>query len=67
VARWRRFLAETVRAARPDAVADEIDDVVTTLVGISMATNQEVQLLGLASAGDRGRRAMHRITGVGEA
>ncbi|MEU3844121.1 TetR/AcrR family transcriptional regulator [Streptomyces sp. NPDC028635] len=61
VTRWRRFLAEQITTARdagdlaPDA---DTDDLVTTLSGLAMAANQEIQLLGDKGAAERARRLM---------
>lgn len=60
VTTWRDFLTSEVSAAQlgmqmPRQPAEEV---VTTLVGISMAINQEVQLLADPSAARRGAQAM---------
>jgi len=57
---WRSFLAAEITAARPDHSEDEIDVIVTTLVGISMAINQEAQLLADRDVEPRARTAMRR-------
>lgn len=61
VTQWRAFVVKTILAAHPDDPADA-QDTATTLIGISMATNQEVQLLGDRSAGPRAKRAMRKVT-----
>ncbi|MEU3772186.1 TetR/AcrR family transcriptional regulator [Streptomyces sp. NPDC032472] len=61
VARWRRFLREEVTAAQAAGdLAPELDadDLVSTLAGIAMAANQEIQLLGDDAAASRARRLM---------
>ncbi|MEU6867829.1 TetR family transcriptional regulator C-terminal domain-containing protein [Streptomyces sp. NPDC046876] len=61
VTRWRRFLREEVTAAQAagDLAADlDADDLVSTLAGIAMAANQEIQLLGDDGAASRARRLM---------
>jgi AcrR family transcriptional regulator len=61
VTRWRVFVVETILAAHPGDPEDA-QDTATVLIGISMAANQEVQLLGDPSAGPRAKRAMRRAT-----
>ncbi|GAA2286825.1 TetR/AcrR family transcriptional regulator [Nonomuraea roseoviolacea subsp. roseoviolacea] len=61
VTRWRAFLREQVvvaQGAGDIAASLDADDLVTTLTGIAMAANQEIQLLGDATAGARARRLM---------
>ncbi|MFT4261806.1 MAG: TetR/AcrR family transcriptional regulator [Nocardioides sp.] len=60
VGRWRRFLADQFRAAgRSDVEA--VDDAVA-LMGVAMALNQEIQLLGESgTALERGRRTMRAV------
>ncbi|MEU6669164.1 TetR family transcriptional regulator C-terminal domain-containing protein [Streptomyces sp. NPDC046727] len=61
VARWRHFLGEQIRAAQTagDLAADlDADDLVSTLTGVAMAANQEIQLLGDETAAPRARRLM---------
>ncbi|MEV0198553.1 TetR/AcrR family transcriptional regulator [Nonomuraea sp. NPDC050691] len=61
VARWRAFLREQVviaQAAGDIATTLDADDLVTTLTGIAMAANQEIQLLGDPAAPARARRLM---------
>jgi hypothetical protein len=58
VARWHDWLTSEVHAidqARPLASARQA---ATTLIGISMAANQEIQLLGDPEAGARAKAAM---------
>ncbi|ATL68368.1 TetR/AcrR family transcriptional regulator [Nocardia terpenica] len=50
--------AETATAQRPAA------EIASTLVGISMAVNQEIQLLADESAAERGRAAMRAAAGL---
>ena len=61
VLRWRGFLREQVTTAQAAGeLRRDVDpgDVVSTLNGIAMAANQEIQLLADADAGARGRRLM---------
>ncbi|MBL1086497.1 TetR/AcrR family transcriptional regulator [Streptomyces actinomycinicus] len=61
VTRWRRFLAEQITAAQDagDLAADlDPEDLVSTLTGVAMAANQEIQLLGDERAAARARRLM---------
>ncbi|WP_234974362.1 TetR family transcriptional regulator C-terminal domain-containing protein [Williamsia sterculiae] len=60
VKHWRAFLVDQFRAAgRSDVHA--VDDAVA-LIGIAMAMNQEVQLVGESDAAlERGRRMMRSI------
>jgi AcrR family transcriptional regulator len=58
VARWLAFLADEARAARPDSSPGLARDLASTLNGIAMSANQEIQLLADPSAGPRARRAM---------
>ncbi|MFB4308449.1 TetR/AcrR family transcriptional regulator [Actinomadura sp. GTD37] len=66
VASQRRALAAEVAAAQaglpgPHRPAEEV---ATTLVGLSMAANQEIQLLGDPSAPARARAAMRHAAGL---
>ncbi|MEW9556240.1 TetR/AcrR family transcriptional regulator [Nonomuraea sp. NPDC050783] len=61
VMRWRAFLREEIVAARAAgdlAPGRDPDDLVTTLTGIAMAANQEIQLLEDMAAAERARRLM---------
>ncbi|MFJ4953174.1 TetR/AcrR family transcriptional regulator [Streptomyces sp. NPDC088760] len=61
VTRWRRFLAEQITTARAAGdLAPDLDpeDLVSTLTGLAMAANQEIQLLGDEGAARRARRLM---------
>ncbi|MEU1662338.1 TetR family transcriptional regulator C-terminal domain-containing protein [Streptomyces sparsogenes] len=61
VTRWRRFLAEQITTAQADGdLAPDLDpeDLVSTLAGLAMAANQEIQLLGDERAAPRARRLM---------
>ncbi|WP_130343350.1 TetR/AcrR family transcriptional regulator [Herbihabitans rhizosphaerae] len=61
VTRWRSFLRDQVVAGRKAGdIPKEVDpdDAVHTLVGLSMAANQEIQLLGDQGAARRARRLM---------
>ncbi|MER6304643.1 TetR/AcrR family transcriptional regulator [Streptomyces sp. NPDC001739] len=61
VTRWRRFLAEQITAAQAAGdLAPDLDpeDLVSTLTGIAMAANQEIQLLSDERAASRARRLM---------
>lgn len=59
VARWLAFLTDEAHAARPDSSLGLARDLASTLNGIAMSANQEVQLLADPSAVARARRAMH--------
>ena len=59
VLRWLTFLTEQAQAARPDLPAEDARDLATTLNGIAMSANQEIQLLADPAAGPRARRIMH--------
>ncbi|MEU6562061.1 TetR/AcrR family transcriptional regulator [Nocardia nova] len=57
--------AEIVAAQAESAVPHPPpDELVTTVVGITMAVNQEIQLLGDRSAADRGRAALRAALGL---
>jgi len=58
VQRWLAFLTAEARAAAPGRPRDRARDLATTLYGIAMSANQEIQLLADPSAGPRARRAM---------
>ena len=62
VVEWRTFLATEILAA--GTARWPADEVVTVLIGISMATNQEIQLLDDPTAADRGRAAMRDAVGL---
>lgn len=59
VARWLAFLTDEAHAARPDLARARARDLASTLNGIAMSANQEIQLLADTEAGPRARRAMH--------
>ncbi len=63
---WRIFLTAEVTAAQAEtsALRRPAEEVATVLIGISMAVNQEIQLLGDRSAADRGRAAMRNAAGL---
>ncbi|MEQ0559819.1 TetR/AcrR family transcriptional regulator [Amycolatopsis sp. NEAU-NG30] len=66
VTRWRGFLREQVVVAREAGELGaglDADDVVSLLTGIAMAANQEIQLLGDATAAVRARRLMRTAVG----
>jgi AcrR family transcriptional regulator len=58
VGRWHEFLTREVHALNPSQPVERARDAATTLIGISMATNQELQLLADPAAGPRAKRAM---------
>jgi AcrR family transcriptional regulator len=58
VSQWLAFLAGEAHATRPEVSADCARDLATTLNGIAMSANQEIQLLADPAAGPRARRAM---------
>jgi AcrR family transcriptional regulator len=61
VSRWRGFLREqvaTAQAAGELSAEVDPDDVVSTLNGIAMSANQEIQLLSDSAAGARAKRLM---------
>ncbi|MFF5537157.1 TetR/AcrR family transcriptional regulator [Streptomyces cinerochromogenes] len=67
VTRWRNFLREQIvsaQAAGQLAPDHDVDDLVSTLNGIAMAANQEIQLLGDDSASARARRLMYAALGM---
>jgi len=58
---WESFLGVQIATAKQDGdlPADlDPDDAVATLIGLAMAANQRIQLLGDAEAADRARRLM---------
>jgi AcrR family transcriptional regulator len=63
VARWLAFLTDEAHAARPDESREAARDLASTLNGIAMSANQEIQLLGDPDAGRRARRAMRAAVG----
>lgn len=66
VTNWRTLLTAEVAAAQAETTASHHppEQVATILIGISMAINQEIQLLGDPSVGERGRAAMFTVTGL---
>lgn len=63
---WRSFLMAEITAAQEEMATAHRPpaEIATVLVGISMAVNQEIQLLGDPSAADRGRTAMRTAAGL---
>jgi AcrR family transcriptional regulator len=59
VARWLAFLTDVAHEARPDLDHTAARDLASTVNGIAMSANQEIQLLDDREAGPRARRAMH--------
>ncbi len=59
---WHDFLAAEIVAA--GTARRPVEEVVTVLTGISMAVNQEIQLLRDPTAADRGRAAMRGAVGL---
>lgn len=62
VARWRRFLSMQITTAQATGdldAAHDAADLVSTLTGIAMSADQEIQLLGDDTAAERARRLMH--------
>lgn len=66
VAGWRAFLTAEIAAAQGETSASRQppEEIATALIGISMAVNQEIQLLDDASAAQRGRAAMRNAAGL---
>ncbi len=66
VADWRAHLTAEIAAAQGETPAAQRppEQIATVLIGISMAVNQEIQLLGDASAARRGRAAMRDAAGL---
>lgn len=58
IADWHKFLTKEVRSLAPEAPVKRAKEVATTLVGIAMAANQEIQLLGDKTAASRAHNAM---------
>ncbi len=58
VADWRGYLAAEIAAAHPERSEEQVDDLLTTLGGVSMAITQEIRLLDDPAARLRARRAM---------
>lgn len=66
VADWRAFLTAEIAAAQDETSTSHRppDEIATVLIGISMAVNQEIQLLDDESAAQRGRAAMRNAAGL---
>ncbi len=66
VASWRRHLATEIAAAQAELPGPHRPprEVVTTLIGLSMAANQEIQLLEDPSAATRALKAMRHAAGL---
>ncbi|MFE9328689.1 TetR/AcrR family transcriptional regulator [Nocardia sp. NPDC052278] len=66
---WRSLLIAEITAAQKETATPHRPpvEIATALVGISMAVNQEIQLLGDRSAADRGRAAMRTAAGLDRA
>jgi AcrR family transcriptional regulator len=60
VARWHEWLTQEIHAIDPSQPLASAQQVATMLIGISMAANQEIQLLGDPEAGARAKAAMFR-------
>ncbi|MEU8895678.1 TetR/AcrR family transcriptional regulator [Nocardia sp. NPDC048505] len=61
---WRAFLVSEIAAAQRDSAEYPPEQVATMLIGISMAVNQEIQLLADPAAAERGRAAMRGVAGL---
>ncbi|GAB3696226.1 TetR/AcrR family transcriptional regulator [Nocardiopsis oceani] len=63
---WHRFLAAEITEARTQGLPDRAapEDLATALVGLSMAANQEIQLLEDPAAPARARRLMRAAVGL---
>ncbi|WP_433709604.1 TetR/AcrR family transcriptional regulator [Nocardia sp. CA-084685] len=63
---WRSFLIAQIAASQKErgTAHHPAAEIATALVGISMAVNQEIQLLGDRSAAERGRAAMRTAAGL---
>lgn len=63
---WRAFLTAEIVAAQAETPISQrpAEETTTVLIGISMAVNQEIQLLGDPSAAQRGRAAMRSAAGL---
>lgn len=66
VASWRRRLGTDVAAAQAELPGPHRppDEVATTLIGLSMVINQDIQLLEDPAAGARARAAMRHAAGL---
>lgn len=65
VTAWRTQLTDEYRAARSEFTTHRPpDEVATTLIGLAMAINQEIQLLEDPGAAARGRAAMRAAVGL---
>lgn len=66
VVAWRTLLAAEVASAQAEIPGPHRppEEVVTTLIGLSMAANQEIQLLKDPSAASRARKAMCHAAGL---
>lgn len=65
VAQWREFLITELARVDELPPPGSPEDVATVLAGISMAANQEIQLLGDPTAAERARRVMRLAVGIG--
>jgi hypothetical protein len=54
----RSFLVAEIKASRPRQPQARAEEIATTLIGISMAANQELQFLHDSGAAERARHAM---------
>lgn len=63
---WRAFLGAEIAAAQAESRISPRppEEIATVLIGISMAVNQEIQLLGDSDAARRGRAAMRAAAGL---
>ncbi|MFC9439151.1 TetR/AcrR family transcriptional regulator [Nocardia sp. NPDC057030] len=63
---WRTFLIAEIAAAQDETSTSPRppEEIATVLIGISMAINQEIQLLDDESAAQRGRTAMRNAAGL---
>lgn len=63
---WREFLIGEIVAGQAESSTGQrpAAEIATTLIGISMAVNQEIQLLADPSAPERGRAAMRAAIGL---
>ncbi|WP_278265301.1 TetR/AcrR family transcriptional regulator [Nocardia sp. AG03] len=59
---WRTYLANEIASAH--TATRPADELATVLIGISMAVNQEIQLLDDPTAARRGRAAMRAAVGL---
>lgn len=66
VADWRSYLIAEIAAAQDETSASHRppEEIATVLIGISMAVNEEIQLLDDESAAQRGRTAMRNAAGL---